>query len=438
MMTKILKKINFDILICIYVILLLAYIFINNILIFYRNGSILNLSTGLIYFCFVGLGIYAIRKWYYKLKFDMYDTLVIILIIIGIISTSSAINTEVALYGFVNRNEGFFQILGYYTLLLNCKSIMNEKIKKIITYTIIGVGVIQSVYGILQFFDIKSVFNIDVIRYKYYSLGLEVNSNFFGTVTIVGLSLALTSYFFSNKKSLTIISFVCSAILFLGMLCSGAMSAMVAVIVLIISLFVLFFILKMNFKKIFIKLLVPILLFGVSYCFFSTYDDGYYLEQSKKSINEIFDSLTGNYKPQYGSGRLYIWEKTLEIVPENLWTGVGIDNYYYAFGKEPLIDKKSGLAVDKAHNEYLHKLITEGIFSLITYCILLGTVTFKSIKKIFKEKNKESFLYYALLLCFIAYCVQAFFNISVISVAPMFYIVMGLLISEIEMKDEKI
>ena len=88
---------------------------------------------------------------------------------------------------------------------------------------------------------------------------------------------------------------------------------------------------------------------------------------------------------------------------------------------------KNGFYIDKVHNEYLQKLVTEGIFSLITYMLLLLLLFIKSIKKI--TKNKDTLLI-TLFISFLTYAIQAFFNISVICVAPLFYILMGLLASE--------
>ena len=42
--------------------------------------------------------------------------------------------------------------------------------------------------------------------------------------------------------------------------------------------------------------------------------------------------LKGDVKDNFGTGRIYIWKNTLKVVPENMENGVGIDNFYYAFG----------------------------------------------------------------------------------------------------------
>lgn len=422
-----LKNIDINHVIYLYIVLLLTYIFFSNISVIYQRYTILELSMGLIVFSFIGLVLNFINKKIKKLKFDILDLLIIILIICGIISTIFAINTKIALYGFGGRNEGLLQLICYYMVFLNCKNLKDRNIKNNIITIIIFFSCIQSIYGILQFFNIKSILGIDIIRHRYYSNGFETNPNFFGTVTIIGLSLSLTIYLFSKKRFATIITLFSSVLLFLGLLCSGAMSVMVASLVMILCLIFLFFILKVNILKGLLKILIILPLFAMSYCAFDKYADGFYFKQINECMTEIGDSITGNAKPTYGSGRIHIWKNVLQIVPENLWNGVGIENLYYAFGEKKLKDINSGGSVDKAHNEYLHKLITEGIFSLITYLFLLGIIAFKSVKKLLKDREKNGCLYCSLLICFIAYCIQAFFNISVISVAPMFYIVMGLL-----------
>ena len=277
-----LKNIDINHVIYLYIVLLLTYIFFSNISVIYQRYTILELSMGLIVFSFIGLVLNFINKKIKKLKFDILDLLIIILIICGIISTIFAINTKIALYGFGGRNEGLLQLICYYMVFLNCKNLKDRNIKNNIITIIIFFSCIQSIYGILQFFNIKSILGIDIIRHRYYSNGFETNPNFFGTVTIIGLSLSLTIYLFSKKRFATIITLFSSVLLFLGLLCSGAMSVMVASLVMILCLIFLFFILKVNILKGLLKILIILPLFAMSYCAFDKYADGFYFKQ----INE--------------------------------------------------------------------------------------------------------------------------------------------------------
>ena len=85
----------------------------------------------------------------------------------------------------------------------------------------------------------------------------------------------------------------------------------------------------------------------------------------------------------------------------------------------------NGLHFDKAHNVYLQIAITNGVFALIIYLCLMAIIFFKGLK--IKDK-----VYISLLMAFIGYCIQAFANISVVEVAPTFFVVCGLLLGKIE------
>ena len=428
------KKIVSDCLSTCFVVILLIYIFVSNVRITYGMYMMSELSINLIYFGVVGIILYIINKILNKIKFDIYDIFILGLIFFGIISTIYAIDVDVSLYGFEGRFEGLFQLILYYILFLNCKNMYNKKFKIVLVGLIIGVAVLQSLYGIMQFLDVEMMFGFEILRNRFYSNAFEINPNFFGTLTIIGLSLSLTLYFIKKGTFMTLITLIISTVLFFGLLCSGAMSVAIALFVLFVALIVLFFVLKLDKWQMLIKCLMVIIAFLVSYRVFNFHDKGYYFSQIGKTTYEMGEVLKGDSEPIYGSGRIHIWKKTLAIVPDNLWNGVGIDNFYYAFDNgtgRVLIDVKSKLAVDKAHNEYLQKLITEGIFSFLIYLIMLIIIFVEAIKKLLVKK-KDDYLLLALFLCFVVYCVQAFFNISVISVAPMFYIIMGLLCSLIK------
>ena len=87
-----------------------------------------------------------------------------------------------------------------------------------------------------------------------------------------------------------------------------------------------------------------------------------------------------------------------------------------------LLQKEHGTAPDKAHNEYLHIAATNGIPALGIYLVFLGLIIMPRISIMFKDKITFIFL-----LCIFSYLVQAFFNISTIGVAPLFWMILGLI-----------
>lgn len=424
-----------DILVTVYISGLLIYLVIGNSNRLYQLYTTQQISEVLVYFGSAGLLIYIFNKVLNKIKFDIYDLIMLLLVIFGVISTIYAIDFDAALHGFSGRYEGLLQIVTYYILFLNCKNIDNKICKYILISVIILLGCFQAIYGVLQFADVSRFLDHEIIRKRFYSTGVEVNPNFFSTAMILTLALSIGIYMFKKNVFVSIVTLITSSVLFFGLLCSGAMSGMVAFIALIIVIFILFFVLRPNIWWTISKVVIMTVCLSIVFYQFNKLDGGYYSYQMETTAFEFGEAITGESMPWHGTGRIHIWTETLKVVPDNLWNGVGIDNFFNAFGEnEILVDIESKLAVDKAHNEYLQKLVTEGIFSFIVYMGLLLLLGIKSIVKIFKERQKDDVLFITLFLSFGVYCVQAFFNISVISVAPLFYIVMGLLCSLVKKK----
>ena len=83
---------------------------------------------------------------------------------------------------------------------------------------------------------------------------------------------------------------------------------------------------------------------------------------------------------------------------------------------------RAKVSIDKAHNEYLHIAVTLGIPALVIYLTLLCMIVFPKLKNILKQEKT-----FIILSAIISYLVQAFFNISTIGVAPLFWLALGLL-----------
>jgi len=80
------------------------------------------------------------------------------------------------------------------------------------------------------------------------------------------------------------------------------------------------------------------------------------------------------------------------------------------------------LPVDKAHNEFLHIAVSSGIPSLVAYLLFILLVIIYYLKS-----HTDSTLTIPLFTAVMGYLAQAFFNISVVSVAFIFWAYLGLL-----------
>ena len=81
--------------------------------------------------------------------------------------------------------------------------------------------------------------------------------------------------------------------------------------------------------------------------------------------------------------------------------------------------KIKGNNIDKAHNEFLHVAAVNGIPALL----ILLSIYYLSFLQLYKNRNND--INKLLFIIILGYLGQAFFNISVIAVAPVFWIILG-------------
>ena len=137
-----------------------------------------------------------------------------------------------------------------------------------------------------------------------------------------------------------------------------------------------------------------------------------------------------------GSSRGYIWSRTLPLLKETILIGHGPDTYAMYFPQDDVIGKLKffstpKMIVDKPHNIYLQTAINTGILSLFALLWLWGKYLLSSLILYFKSdlNSWKDRFGISLMGSVTAYLTAGFFNDSVISVAPVFWIILGLGIS---------
>lgn len=377
---------------------------------YYANHLIITMIINIII-----IGIYltikGIKKQKYRIK--IYDWLILIILFLTAISMIFAINRYAALVGSYERYEGIYSIMYYFSILF-LSSLINGNSKKIIIIVILITGIFQSVYG---FFQINSIPFVQII-YKTPEImasGLTLNPNFFGTYMLICLCFSIGLLIEGKTIIGQIINVIFVTIFMIGLLISNATSCAVALLTILI--YVVIYCIKNRYIE---KMICILILLTFITAIVSNENKTTLVQDVIKTKNETVEIAKGNIDDSFGTKRIKVWKETLKIVPKYLLHGSGIDNFAYSFNNQPL--RISRKIYDKAHNEYLQILVTEGVFNLITYIILYILIILYGIE--YTYKNKKVYL----LLPVMGYMIQAFFNISVIEVAPIFYIAIGLLI----------
>lgn len=440
---KILTKLNFF-LIIILVISVPVTFFINYFSLYHFQSSFtFKVHQVLTIILPIEMFIYFYRLFTRKIRMNIFDLLILLLILFGIISTAYALDLNTALWGSRYRFEGFIQIVTYYFLFLNSREFFKKDKCVSLINALIGMGLVQFLYSFLQVFIRGDYIFVKREFVSYRASGFVGHPNMLGSYTVLVLLLSLGMYLLHDKnKKFYLFS---SIALYINLILTESTGPYFGFCFGL--LFMLIFLKikkKIDFKKIGIIIACAIiLLFGVS-CTTEYISEKYYNEKYmdefsiRGDIVDTFSVLTrliinddSLFKDSeevpnmsdlelYGSDRIWLWKRSILLIPKYFWTGTGIDNFSTAFSE---VDNRHVALFDKAHNEYLHLLITQGIFVFITYMSLLVLIFINGVR--YKGKN---YLVMVLLFAIIGYAAQAFMNISVYNVSPFFFITMGLLV----------
>ncbi|GKU32031.1 O-antigen ligase family protein [Clostridium folliculivorans] len=352
------------------------------------------------------------------LTFNWIDKLLLLFIGILLISSLMGVDIQNSFIGKMTDREPFLLYLCYFInfLLLSKRFKLS---KSFINILLIFASVV-SLYSFIQFFGINPI-PLDKVRrtMEYQPFSTLGYRNAIGAYISIFLPIAMALFMYKDEKKYIF----ATAILFLGLISSTTRSSWVALIISIVILFALSLKNKKRLLNLGIVLITMFMIFlGINYLKSGA------INARLLSISNDTISLKQSGNEMAGSGRIYIWKNGIKLLLDKPILGYGVDNFGTAFlgahkSETEFMVKSLGGVVTKAHNEYLQILICNGIFALLLYLGILAAIVLKAGAKALKEGNIHLI---AIILGIISYCIQAFFNISIVSVAPVFWAMLGI------------
>jgi Lipid A core - O-antigen ligase and related enzymes len=339
-----------------------------------------------------------------------------------------------AFWGMDLRWEGALAFTAYFSILYISYLCVSSKLNlsTILKFIFIS-SVVLSVIGIIQYFGID-IIPRDYARkdWTYMSFSTLGNPNFFGSYLSLIFPIAICVLLASPKKYF-FSYYALNIILFSAVICTRTRSAWVGLAV--SAAFILVMLIKTDRTK--LKRLAVLIIGCVLSVILLNKVHNNLISSKFQSLVSDYKTVTGSVvtgsvqNPRAGSERLFIWNRTLNYIYDRPVFGSGPDTFnkvfYMTSDEANFYFGTPNIYVDKAHNDYLQILITCGYPALLLYISFIVMLIIKTIKRI---KNKgDSLFNISLLSGVIGYVVQNFFNISVVSVAPVFWSVLGLLIA---------
>lgn len=142
----------------------------------------------------------------------------------------------------------------------------------------------------------------------------------------------------------------------------------------------------------------------------------------------LFDGME-----RFASSRGYIWSRSIPLLKKTMLIGSGPDTFAFLFPQHDFVGKiiafgTTNEIVDKPHNMYLQMGVNTGVVSMLAV-LALFVIYFISCMKLYlkgKFTNGTEIMGAAIFTGFIGYAIAGFINDSIVSVAPVFWILLGM------------
>lgn len=148
-------------------------------------------------------------------------------------------------------------------------------------------------------------------------------------------------------------------------------------------------------------------------------------------INTPVESWGFKGVERLGSNRGYIWSRSIPLLKHNIFVGSGTDTFVFEFPQQDVRSKLNYLGnpyviIDKPHNMFLQIGINSGIISLLVILALFALYIVQTIKKVFSDKSQAlNAIRLGIMAGVVAYIVAGLTTDSVVTVAPVFWILLG-------------
>ncbi len=165
------------------------------------------------------------------------------------------------------------------------------------------------------------------------------------------------------------------------------------------------------------------------------HDEGFAFVDSRLNPIQYVEapSIGFSGKEKLGSARGYIWSRSLPVLLERPLVGYGADTFFAEFPQGDLLAKlyaydTTQMIVDKPHNLYLQIGFSHGLIALAAFLVMMAAYLVDSFRlyALRSTYSDQQAIGAAVALAVIGYLGAGFFNDSIVSVAPIFWVLFGI------------
>lgn len=380
-------------------------------------------------------------------------------LISALISTLAADDIGTAFFGYLDRAEGFITIIGYIGFFAVGMTLTNAIYRRRAANTVVVIGSANALMGILQSIPalakwIPSYYNylfIDYInnvskaeyfnRYAGYDAsyaadGFTCSPFALGALLTIAFALALNNAAYGKFIGRVLNTAAC-ALMAGAAIATQTFPAMLGIAVVLLTAFILAIIGAVKEKQadteseggekfgkapVLMVLLCGVISAAIFGGIFAT--DNFRMRNEHIMYTDSFERLGIAYGAHSAhEDGIYptLWYEGALTFENSPIIGVGPDNW------ATMWNSGEGMEIDRTYNEYLDTAVTRGVLGLAFYAAVIIVTLIKAARIFRRTFGKADKLAAGLFTAFLAYAVQAFFNISALCSTPFFYLVIGII-----------
>lgn len=363
--------------------------------------------------------IYTLKKFYKTKQFDIKKYLPYILGIIFLvwclITCFFSIDKGLSYTGDLYRREGIQTYLLYGGIFSLGILLKDEKLRNKLFNNLIFVEIIMAIIALLN-----NSFTYDLMHNQEPYTGVFSQFNHYGYYLMFGVLISVFKFLNSTKTKEKIMYITSYGLLLYTLLMNDTFGCFLAILGTLILILIYYIFIVKNVKKFIPILIVFILLSCVTFRnnVNIVYKNLNGLFNDALLINDSIKNKDSNKINNIGTSRGILWKNGLKYIGERPLTGYGIETIQIKYNEDNV--KQS-----RPHNILIQMAVFTGIPGLLLYISFIGTILYRSIKKM-NKLNKTSI---CALFIVISYLISSMFANSMFYTSPYFFIFLGILAS---------
>lgn len=380
--------------------------------------------------------ILSVKVLFKRIQFNFRtvgEQLALLFLCLVSLATIFSVDPMTSFLGSINKFHGFLSWFSYISIFFfsyHFVKIHNQiKVLRLLIFS----SLILCVYGIYQHFFVSQLvegpvkdnfspswlFLDNVNRVK--SWAFFDNPNHFGSYLIILLLIGMVFYLINHQRMGFIIYGFSNVLIFATLLYTGSRAAWLSIFFAVIIFSFLIFLYRRDLTK---KLFSLLFMFFIVLLVVNFTEDHFVIKQTFSIGGDVNAIVSDKEDDRAGSGRWGTWKRAIPILKEYYLIGSGPSTFNIVY-RESTEDGFLVNYLDNAHNDYLEIAITIGIPALLIYLAFIFTIIKSGVGSIKRLHGDQQLIGFAYIAIIIGYLIKVMFNISVIPVAPFFFMILG-------------